>query len=131
LIKTLFSFIFLSISLFATVTHEYPSNKLIDSAIPIVDIRTPEEWKETGIIKDSITIMFFNQKGAYNVKKFLNQLNEKVDTKKPFILVCRTGSRTRMVSDFLSKEFGYDVIDFKGGIMYMKKNNMPTVPYKK
>ena len=131
LIKTLLSFIILSAALFASVTHEYPSKKVIDSGIPIVDIRTPPEWKETGIVKDSITIMFFNERGGYDVNGFLTELNQKVNTKKPFVLICRTGSRTKMVSEFLSKELGYDVINFKGGIVYMQKNSMPIAPYNK
>ncbi|MEA1892555.1 MAG: rhodanese-like domain-containing protein [Campylobacterota bacterium] len=130
MIKILLSSIFLSISLLATVKHQYPSQELIDTGIPIVDIRTPPEWKRTGIIKNSITIMFFDERGAYDVDDFLTKLNQKVDTKKPFVLVCRTGSRTKQISDFLSKKLGYDVINFKGGIMYMKRNNMLVVPYK-
>jgi rhodanese-related sulfurtransferase len=115
--------------LLATITNEYPSQKILDSNIPIVDIRTPSEWKETGIVKGAITIMFFDETGAYDVQKFLNELNQKVDTKKPFALICRTGSRTMIISDFLSKQLGYDVINFLGGMVFLKAKNLPVVPY--
>jgi len=131
LIKTLLSFILLSATLLATVTHEYPSQKILDSNIPIVDIRTPAEWKETGIINGAITIMFFNEQGGYDVKGFLDELNAKVDTKKPFALICRTGSRTMIISEFLSKKIGYDVINILGGMVYLKGMRLPTVPYNK
>ncbi len=131
LIKTLLTFIILATSLLASMTNEYPSQKILNSNIPIVDIRTPSEWEETGIVKNSITIMFFNEQGGYDVQGFLDELNEKVDTKKPFVLICRTGSRTRMVSEFLSTKLNYDVINFAGGIVYMKSKNMPIAPYKK
>lgn len=131
MIKTLLSFIFLGATLLASMTNEYPSQKLLDSNIPIVDIRTPPEWKETGIVNGSITIMFFDETGGYDVQKFLNELNKKVDTTKPFALICRTGSRTIIVADFLSKQLGYDVINILGGIVFLKASNLPTVPYEK
>ncbi|NPA60227.1 MAG: rhodanese-like domain-containing protein [Epsilonproteobacteria bacterium] len=117
----------------ASITNRYPSQEIIDSKIPIVDIRTEGEWKETGIIKNAITIVFFNEKGSYDVRNFLTKLNQKVDTKKPFALICRTGSRTTMVSDFLSKQLNYDVVNLKGGMMYLKSLKLPSVivPYKK
>jgi len=131
LAKILLSLMILGISLLAEVTHQYPTHENLNSGIPIVDIRTPSEWKQTGIVKGSITIMFFDEKGAYDVNAFLAELNQKVDTKKPFALICRTGSRTKQISDFLSKELNYDVVNFKGGIYYMKRNNIPTVAHTK
>lgn len=128
--KIILSLLVLTVSLFATLTREYPTQKLLDSKIPIVDIRTPPEWAETGIVKGAITIMFFNERGGYDVQGFLKELNAKVDTTKPFALICRTGSRTKLVSEFLSSELGYKVIDLKGGMMYLQGMRLPTVPYK-
>jgi len=111
------------------MTNEYASQKILDSKIPIVDIRTPGEWKETGIVENSITIMFWDEKGNYDVNTFLAELNKKVDTKKPFALICRTGSRTKIVADFLAKKLNYDVINILGGIVYLKAAKLKTVPY--
>jgi len=120
----------LTLSLFAEYKSEYPTKELLNSGITIVDIRTPGEWKETGILKGAVPIMFFDQNGNYDVNKFLTQLNEKVDTKKPFALICRTGSRTSMVAPWLAKEFGYDVINLKGGMMYVTQAlGIKPVPY--
>ena len=133
MIKTILMSMFFSTLLLASITNKYPSQEIIDSKIPIVDIRTPPEWVETGIVKGAITIMFFNEKGGYNVRDFLTKLNQKVDTTKPFALICRTGGRTAMLSDFLSKELNYDVINLKGGMVYLKALKLPNtiVPYKK
>lgn len=122
------TFLLLTTSLLAEVKDEYLSQKLIDSKIPIVDIRTPGEWRETGIVKNSVPIMFFNERGAYDVDAFLTELNAKVDTKKPFALICRTGSRTSMISAFLSKELNYSVINIKGGIVLAKPKNIKLIP---
>ncbi len=106
------------------------SKGLIEKKVPIVDIRTAGEWKETGLVKGSIPIQFFNERGQYDIPKFLKELNAKVDTSKEFALICRTGSRTKMVGVFLSDELKYKVIDIKGGIMDAHKLHAPIVPYK-
>lgn len=117
-------------SLYATVTNKYPTQELLNSKIPIVDIRTPGEWRETGLLKGSIPIMFFNERGKYDIQGFVNELNAKVDTTKPFALICRTASRTRLVANFLSTELNYNVIDLTGGIVYVQAKKLPMTPYK-
>ncbi len=117
-------------SLFSELTNEYPSQKLLDAKTPIVDIRTPPEWVETGLIRGAIPIMFFDTRGGYNIENFLKELNKKVDTTKPFALICRTGSRTKILSQFLSNEMHYKVINLEGGMVYVKGKNLPVVPYK-
>jgi len=129
--KIVFTLLLLISSLYAELKNEYLSQKIIDSKIPIVDIRTTGEWRETGIIKDSIPIMFFNERGGYNLNSFLKELNSKVDTKKPFALICRTGSRTQIVSTYLANELHYKVTNILGGIMYPQMKNPPFVRYMK
>jgi len=94
--------------------------KLQKENAPVIDIRTPGEWKETGVIPGAHKIMFFDEKGGYDVRKFLEELHKVApDRDKPVVLVCRTGSRTKVVGDFLSKQVGYKhVKDLKGGIMF-------------
>lgn len=130
--KTVIALIFILVtSLFAEVIKIYPDKAFLSQNIPVVDIRTEGEWAETGVLKDAIPITFFDEKGNYNIPVFLKELSSKVDVNKPFALVCRTGSRTNMVSNFLSKELGYKVYDLKGGMMYIKGADLPVVPYKK
>jgi len=129
--KILLSLIILSVSLFATITNQEATLQLIDSGVPIVDIRTPGEWKETGLLKGSIPIMLFDERGNYDLKLFLEQLNSAVDTKKPFAIICRTGSRTVILANFLSKKLNYDVINIKSGIVYAKYMKLPILPYKR
>ena len=131
--KKLFLLLFiLSVSLAAELKNEYLSQKLLDSKIPIVDIRTVGEWKQTGILNGSIPIEFFNERGQYDIRKFLSDLNAKVDTTKPFALICRTGSRTKMVATFLSDTYNYKVTNVTGGIMIhqMKYSDLDFIKYK-
>ena len=117
-------------SAFAELTNEYASQAIIDSKIPIVDIRTPDEWRETGLIKGAIPIMFFTPEGKYDVNKFLTELNAKVDTTKPFALICRTGSRTKLVAAFLANQLHYPVTDLIGGMMIVDAKKLPKDTYK-
>ena len=127
LLLTLFT-----LSLFAEYKSQYMTQELLDSKIPIVDIRTPPEWKETGLLKGAIPIMFFDQRGGYNIDQFLKELNEKVDTKKPFAIICHTGSRTSLVGPWMSQKLGYNVINLQGGMDYATKGlKLQTYPYKK
>lgn len=128
--KTVLSLLLLSSWLFATIKNEEASQALLDSKIPIVDIRTPAEWKETGLLKGSIPIMFFDEKGNYDINDFLQKLNSAVDTKKPFALICRTGSRTRVLASFLSQKLNYNVINIKKGILHAKELKLDILPYK-
>jgi len=127
--KLLLGVILLSVSLFAELQNIVASPEFLKKDIPVIDVRTPGEWKQTGIVKGAHTIMFFNEQGKYNVEAFLKALNQAVDTKKPFALICRTGSRTAMISDFLDKELHYNVINLTGGMVELTKQGYQPAPY--
>ena len=125
-----FTLLLLSSALFADLKNEFITQKLVDSKTPIVDIRTTGEWKETGLLKNAIPIMFFDERSKYDINAWLKELNAKVDTSKPFALICHTGNRTGMLAPYLSKELGYKVINLKGGMDYaMRGLKMKTYKY--
>ena len=116
--------------LFAEVETRPVDRAMIESSVKIVDIRTPGEWKNTGLVKGSIPIMFFNDQGGYDLEGFLRELNAKVDTKKQFALICNSGNRTRILSSFLSQNYGYNVINLQGGILHAIGKKLPLEPYR-
>ncbi len=130
--KNIFLLLLFSLSLFAGVKdldiEKFDMAK--NEGIPVIDIRTPSEWRETGVIKGSHTIMFFDQSGRYDLKSFLERLSKLgINKEKPFILVCRSASRTKMLGDFLSDKMGYKkVYELKGGILNWRRHNKPLVP---
>lgn len=132
-LKKFFSiFLLLTLSLFAEQKNSYMTQELLDSKIPIVDVRTEWEWKETGLLKGAIPISFFNEQGKPLINSFLKELNEKVNTTKPFAIICHTGSRTSVIAPWLSKELGYSVVNITGGMEYATKGlKLKTVPYSK
>lgn len=103
---------------------------IVQSGIKIIDIRTAQEWKETGIIKDSIPITFFDAIGRYDADKFLKELDMHVSKDKQFAIICRTGNRTTSVGEFLS-DFGYDVINLQGGVVSLVNQGYELTPYEK
>jgi rhodanese-related sulfurtransferase len=126
----IFIIFLLSLStLFAAMTSQEPSPKFLAKKIKIFDIRTQGEWKQTGIIKDSIPLTFFDERGQYNVQAFLAGLSKHVKKGESFALICATGNRTHMVSNFLGKN-GFPVINLKGGIMKAVQNGVKLVPFK-
>lgn len=128
--KILLSFIILSTSLFASIINQEISQEFLNSKVPIVDIRTPGEWKDTGLLPSAIPIMLFDERGNYDLRLFLKKLNDAVDTTKPFAIICRTGSRTVVLANFLSKKMNYKVINLKSGMVYAKYIKMPIVEYR-
>jgi rhodanese-related sulfurtransferase len=113
----------------AEVINAYPDQKLFDSGITIIDIRTEGEWKETGLIKDAVPITFWYADGSYNIRTFMQKLQKHVKKGEKFALVCHVGNRTAEVSAFLSKTFDMKVVNLLGGMEYLKKKGYKTVPY--
>ena len=114
--------------LFAGVKTVNVSPELVESGIKIIDIRTKGEWEQTGIVKNSIPITFFDIHGKYDVEKFLNVLSSYVSKSEEFALICRTGNRTTAVSDFLGKN-GYKVINLKGGVKRLTQQGYKLTKY--
>lgn len=127
--RIVFGLLLLATSLFAELKQEWATQGFLNKNIKIIDIRTPAEWRETGIVNGSHTIMFFDEQGKYNVPEFLKALDKVVKKDEQFALICRVGSRTGMVSEFLSKDIGYKVINLKGGIMKLISEGYRPVRY--
>ncbi len=121
----------LSSTLYAKFINLNPTQvqKKIDQEVLLIDIRTPEEWRETGIVPTSKKMMFFSPDGTYDVQGWLNKLSTLVkDKNTPIVLICRTGSRTKILGDFLSKQVKFtNVFHLEHGIYSWMRNNRKTL----
>lgn len=91
--------------------------KLVKSGVPLVDIRLQAEWEETGIVAGSRLLTFFDEKGRYDAAGWLEKLQSIAKANEPLIVICRSGNRTKPVSQFLSQQAGYaTVYNVKHGI---------------
>jgi len=84
--------------------------KLLEQGVPIIDIRTAPEWKQTGIVKGSHMITFFDFYGRYDIPSWLAEVRKIVGPDDPVILICRTGSRTASVSGLLGIREKYKTV---------------------
>ena len=104
-----FFILLFSTQLFAEI-NEVNNNKikiLMESGVPLIDIRTEKEWLETGVISQSNLLTFFDKDGNSNVKKWMFELEKIASKKDPVIIICRSGRRSRIVSNFLDQEANY------------------------
>ncbi len=91
--------------------------ELVDQGVLLVDIRREEEWQQTGIVKGSKTITFFDRTGNVS-KDFVPKFTAIAKLDQPIMLICRTGSRTKAASEALIKQLGYkNVMNVTTGIM--------------
>ena len=117
--KILFSIAFLSVSLFAefkTVDAEEFA-KLMAKGYPTIDIRTPMEWKQTGIIEGAHKMMFFTPKGEPDLAQWFFDLGHLVkDKKEPILIYCAHANRSKALGQGL-EHMGFEhVYELKGGI---------------
>jgi len=110
----------LSVALMAefTAIDNETLEKMQAQGVPVIDIRTPGEWKHTGIIKGAHKMMFFDQRGQVDAPGWMYKLGTLVkDKNKPFIIYCAHANRTKMLGDWLTKGMGFKkVYELKGGI---------------
>lgn len=68
--------------------------------LTIIDIRTPPEWKQTGVAQGAKLIDMLHPQGATG---FMNEVLRQVggDKNAPIALICRTGNRTTQVLRYL------------------------------
>ena len=118
--KNIFLILITAIFAFADFKGINPSQlqEMINKNITVIDIRTPPEWKEVGTIPTSKKIMFFDDKGQYNLQNWLAEFSKDIkDKDQAFVLVCRSGNRTDTVGNFLSKQLGFkNVYHLQDGI---------------
>ena len=97
--------------------------KLLAEGAKIYDIRRPEEWKKTGVVKGSRMLTLFTNKGVN--RDFLSTFVKEVKTSDKVVLICRTGNRTQKAADYISNQLGYkQVYNVKSGIVdWIKKGN--------
>lgn len=84
------------------------STFIVDKKIQLVDVRTPQEFKE-GHIKGAINIDYKNEKA------FAEGIS-KLDKKRPVAIYCRSGHRSGLAAKILAAE-GFKVLDLSGGVI--------------
>lgn len=87
----------------------------------IVDIRTPPEWRETGVIDGAVLATFDNP------ERFLAQISPALDEGRPVYLICRSGNRTQRAAGLLAQMIENPVVSVAGGMKEQIKQGYQTV----
>lgn len=100
---------------------------LVAKGVKLIDIRRPEEWKQTGVVEGSHLITAFGKDGQL-VKDFYGKFTSLVTEEEKFVLICRTGNRTGYLSQFLSEKAGFkNVVNVRDGITKWIAEKRPVV----
>lgn len=90
-----------------------------DKTLQLVDIRTPGEWQQTGIIKGASRINFHDA-------DFKEQIS-KLDKEKAVVLYCAAGGRSPRAAAALTQMGFKKVYDYAGGMSDWLAKGKPTV----
>ncbi len=105
--------------------------ELVAQGVILVDIRREEEWQQTGVVKGSKTITFFDNTGRIN-PNFVPEFNAIAKQDQPVMLICRTGNRTQAASQAIAQQLGYkNVMNVTNGITGWISEKRPVVKYQK
>lgn len=78
----------------------------------LVDVRTPEEWADTGVPEGSVRLDM--TASAFEVRLAALRLDH---PGKPIALICRTGNRTSTLQKTLMARGWKELIDVRGGLL--------------
>jgi len=84
-------------------------------ALTLIDIRRPDEWKQTGVAKGALEINMAHPQGTAG---FVRQVEAEVggDRNAPIALICRTGNRTTQMQRALIDAGFTSVTNVKEGM---------------
>ena len=102
-------------------------NELMNNNVPIVDIRTSDEWNQTWVVPNSVLLTFFKKDGSYNFEAWYRKLGYLIHINKPFILICRSGRRTKLVSKMLNNYSDMTIYNAEKGINSWLQSNLNIV----
>ena len=117
--------------LMAEVREVNVTREIVESGIKVLDIRFDQEWKQLGIVKNSIPVTYLeheDEKAA--LEGFIKDLNRLgISKDEEFAIICRTGRRTVTLGNLLSDK-GYKVIVLQGSVKALTAQGYKLTPVK-
>ena len=110
--------LFLSAAGAARATHaivwsaEEARAALAQDAVLMIDVRTPGEWKETGIAEGAVALTMHSRDFIQNLVTVLEK-----NPGKPVAFICATGVRSAQVAQFLTENGVPNIIDVSEGML--------------
>lgn len=88
----------------------------------VVDIRTPAEWAETGVIEGAVLATFTDP------DSFLARVGPELADGRDLVLVCRSGNRTRAAASALEGRLPNRIVSVEGGMRQVIGAGYSPVP---
>ena len=79
-------------------------SNLIEKEVKIIDVRTQNEWKSTGIIKESFLVSLLNKNKKFIFEEWYEIFKNKFDKNKSIIFICASGVRSNYISHLVKKK---------------------------
>ena len=94
-------------------------SNLIEQEIKIIDVRTQNEWKSTGIIKGSFLVSLLNKNKKFIFEDWFAMFENSFGKNKSIIFICASGVRSNYISHLVDKKKpDLKVYNLKKGINY-------------
>jgi rhodanese-related sulfurtransferase len=103
--------------------------KLLDlqaQGVAVYDIRTLDEWRQTGVVDGAKTLTYFDANGSVRAD-FMPTFAADIAKDEPVVLICRSGNRSDKLARTLV-EAGYTkVYNAQNGMLGWQAEKRPTV----
>lgn len=101
--------------------------RLQAKGVTVIDVRTQEEWRDTGVIKGA-RLMTFSASGSFDKAAWLKQEQQIVKPGEPVVLICRSGRRSAAVAEYLeSQPVKGKIYNASGGMSAWKSEGRSVV----
>lgn len=87
----------------------------------LVDIRTPEEWQQSGVIEGALLITYTDP------ESFLQAVRPHLKPDQTLALVCRSGNRTSRAARQIAGMIDNPVLDVQGGMIRVVRGGYAPV----
>ena len=77
---------------------------LIEKEIKIIDVRTQNEWKSTGIIKGSFLVSLLNKNKKFIFEDWFAMFENNFGKNKSIIFICASGIRSNYISHLVQRK---------------------------
>ena len=78
-------------------------SNLIEKEIKIIDVRTQNEWKSTGIIKESFLVSLLNKNKKFIFEDWYAMFENKFGKNETIVFICASGIRSNYISHLVQR----------------------------
>ncbi|BCX79558.1 rhodanese-like domain-containing protein [Campylobacter sp. 19-13652] len=92
------------------------TKELVDSASQILDVRSPFEWDDTGVIAGCKKVSLYNDDGLMN-ENFVSEVDDLGFNKdEPLYVICHSGVRSQAAAQILARVGFKEPVSLDGGV---------------